>query len=259
MDYSRGYAAAYRLVRVDPDLWGDGAEIRRVTGVSLTTAIDSDAPSVDGGTVDLDSAYPGDGYVRVWMDAEQSGLAERVPLGTYWMVESDGAPQDGGSECELRSVLWPASEAKVPVGTRCRRGQDGAARAAELLRERCACPGALTGTDPVEKDVVSEDGETALEFAWALLSSCQITTDGWGRVTVGPRDATRVVVPSSHVIGAISTSRNSDGARQLDYGRELLGLRAGGVAVVDGREYRVTQQSAECGCGVVVSETAVEL
>lgn len=275
MDYSLGYSASYRLMRVDADTWGDTVEIHRVTSISLTSAIDSQAPSIDSGTIDFDSAYPGDGYVRVWVDAEQSGVLSRVPLGTYFMTESDGAPPDGGSEASLLSVLYPASNETMPTGTTCRIGQDGAARAASLLSDSCVCPVSVTESYYRENDIVSEKDETVLSFSWALLSksdeesssksaiadapTCLITIDGWGRVTVGPKDTSRVVIPSSHIIDSISTSRNNDGNAQLDYHRELIGLRVGGIAVIDGSEYRVTQQSIECGCGVNVSETAVKM
>lgn len=209
-------------------------------------------------TADIGSEYPGDGYVRVWMDAEQGGMAERVPLGTYIMAESNGAPDAGCSEADLRSVLHPASEKTVPTGTTYRQGTDGAAAAARLIAGSCACPVSVTGSDPLRSDVVSEDGESALELAWALLSSCQITTDGMGRVTVGPTDMEPAVIAASHIVGSVSTSV-SDGTRQLDYTRELVGARVGATVSIDGHLYRVTQQSAECGCGVTVDETAVML
>ena len=137
MIYEDGYRSAWRLNGVSKATWSDGASIGHVASANVTSSIDSDAPSIDSADVELSAASPAVGsYVRLWMDARQSGALARVPIVTGRVAPSTSEVMGmlrTKSDISVESVLKPAEDADplVGVGVGVRSGED-----AEKLHRR---------------------------------------------------------------------------------------------------------------------------
>ena len=192
MDWSRTYAAHWRVHAVIPSTWADGELITGVDSVSVTRDATGDAPLVDSGTVTVTNATIPRGYYRVVMIAEQDGEIERVEVATLELVRTGGSVDHGvpTDKVEARSVLYPASTYELSPGQYAPAGSDGAEYAASLLRLNCVAPVVVDGGGfALASGVVPEQGASALDLAWqvARAGGYRITTDGHGTIHVGPR------------------------------------------------------------------------
>ena len=191
MDWSRTYAAHWRVHAVNPDTWADGELIQGIDSVSVTRDATGDAPLVDSGTVSVTNADVPRGYVRVVMIAEQDGEIERVEVATLELVRKSGSVDHGvpTDKVDARSVLYPASTYQLSPGQYAPAGSDGAQYAASLLRLNCVAPVQVDGDGfTLASGVVPEQGASALDLAWqvARAGGYRITTDGHGTIHVGP-------------------------------------------------------------------------
>lgn len=209
MDFSRGYTAAFRAVRLDSS-WAETGSIGALSSVSITRDSSSDAPLLDSADIDLDAPAVGECYVRIYMDAAQDGSTTSFPLGTF-LLESSGSEMGVGSEwssAELWSVLKPADERTLPTGWYAHKGVVAANKAASLLR---ACVDAPVEVDPGSPSLadhyVSDGSKTYLAAAWALLpEGWTIRTDGRGNVRIMETPQRPIAIRESEIIGAVSES-----------------------------------------------------
>lgn len=193
IDYARAYTATWRLFRVNPSTWADGAQSGRLLSASVMRTGDGDAPEIDSGTLTVE----GDptegfepGYYRLAMTAMQSGEADRVDVATL-LCETDGGKVQRKADRKSvigRSVLHPAATAEVPDGTCVPKGADGAQAAAELLRGAVQAPVDVDGSFALADHYCFDFGASVLSCAWKLLraGSFCIQTDGRGMVHIRP-------------------------------------------------------------------------
>lgn len=191
MDWSRTYAAHWRVHRVNPDTWADGAAVAGVDSVSVTRDATGDATLIDSGTVSVTNTELPRGYYRIVMVAEQDGETERVELATLELVRTGGSVDHGvpTDSVTARSVLYPASVCELSPGQYAPAGADGAAYAAALLRLNCVAPVTVDGDGfALASNVVPEQGTTALGLAWQVVRAggWRISTDGHGTIHVAP-------------------------------------------------------------------------
>lgn len=192
MDWSRTYAARWRVHAVNPATWADGSALAGVDSVSVTRDATGDVPLIDSGEVAVTNATVPRGYYRIVMVAEQDGATERVELATLELVRTGGSVDHGVPTEGLtaRSVLYPASTYGLSPGQYAPAGSDGAQYAASLLRLNCVAPVAVDGPGfRLLSNVVPEQGASALDLAWqvARAGGHRITTDGHGTIHVSPR------------------------------------------------------------------------
>lgn len=192
MDWTRSYAAHWRVCAVSRDTWADGEPLPGVDAVTLTRDMTGDAPLVDSGEVTVTNADVPRGYYRVVMVAEQDGSRERVELATLELVRTGGSVDHGvpTERITARSVLYPASVYQLSPGQYAPGGSDGAEYAASLLRLNCVAPVVVDGEGfALAGNVVPEQGASALSLAWqvALAGDYIIRPDGHGTIHVMPR------------------------------------------------------------------------
>lgn len=176
---------------VNPSTWEDAEVLRGIGSVEVTR--DRTAALLEsGGMVTCGSPAllaERETWVRIEMLAEQGAEVERVPLATLLAVP--GESQEGRRRRELdidcRSVLAPASDETVRVGSYYAAGSDAAAYARDLLS--CGpAPVECEGEFRMSEHIVFAAGTSRLEAAWQVCDA-----GGWririacdGRVTVGP-------------------------------------------------------------------------
>lgn len=267
MIYEDGYRSAWRLNDVSKATWSDGASIGHVASANVTSSIDSDAPSIDSADVELSAASPAVGsYVRLWMDARQSGALARVPIVTGRVAPSTSEVMGilrTKSDVSVESVLKPAEDADMDEGWYAPVRADGAAQAATLLRAHIDAPVTIDqGVRPLLKENVIAGTDTVLSVAWALMGDTwEIVTDGMGVVHLRPRGATTATIGAAVLCSSLKEG-TSDDRRTLDYTREWMdGVGVGAYVRVAGEDglWRVVSQRIGCGCGATVDETVKEV
>ena len=195
IDYSGGYAASWRLVRVDERTWLDGGALGGVLGGSATVSRDSSdaVPLLESAdaVVDMEpSAEFAHGWYRLEMLAQQGGVSERMALGTFLFDAGDSEYQRGRRTFTAsgRSVLYPCSERKLLDGSYAPKGGDGAAYAGALIAASTPAPVLVHGSFELGDHVVHAFGDSYLKGAWDVLDAggwC-VRIDGRGTVHVMP-------------------------------------------------------------------------
>ena len=193
MDWSRGYSAEWRVVRVDPSTWADAEAVGAVDSASVERTADGLMES--GSMTAVRGVGEGfePGYHRIVMVAEQDGAKERVEVCTLYCTSAQGEVERGRDVVDVvgRSVLYPASVRRLLAGTYAPKGADCAAYAARLLRECVACPVEVEGAFALADHVVFDLGDSYLDAARAVLDAggyC-MQVDSHGTVHVRPLPA----------------------------------------------------------------------
>lgn len=199
MDWSRSYAAHWRVHHVNPATWADGELVGGIDSVSVARDATGASPLIDSGTVTVTGASVPRGWYRVVMVAEQGGETERVELATFELSRTGGSVDHGvpTDSVAARSVLYPASVYELSPGQYAPAGSDGAEYAARLLRLNCVAPVVVEGSGfRLAGNVVPERGAHALDLAWQVVrAGCYlIMTDGGGTIHVAPKPAEPALV-----------------------------------------------------------------
>lgn len=268
MDYSRGYESGFDLCEVD-SIGANGERIGGVATASATRSVDGDAPVIDSGSVEIDvgDAVPTRGtIVRLHMTASSEAGFARPPVFTG-VVNDVTMKRSRGRDVatiDLKSVLTPASEAKLEAGWYAPTGADGALVARDLLRAALpqSCSVSIDyGKRPIlTENYVAGTDEAVLKAAWGVLGDWQISLTTDGNVIICPIESEPYTITRSMICSDI-TDRMQNGKRTLDYTREWSDeVLIGGTVIVEGYEgtFRVTSQRLTCKCGTTVAETLTE-
>lgn len=197
IDWSRGYSCRWHAYEVRPDTWADGVELTEVESASVERSCDGDAPLIESGDILLTAPVNAgwdERYVRLVMVAEQGGRQERVEVCTLLCSTASGEVNHGIDVLRVtgRSVLWPASVARVSVGSYAPAGADGVAIAARLLQNVLAAPVEAEGSFEISSHVVYSIGETVLSVVWNLLNAggygISISGDGIVHIRLVPTE-----------------------------------------------------------------------
>lgn len=170
MDWHRSYASTWRVYRVNPDTWADGDRVEGIDSITVTKDGTGDAPLMESGSVSATNAEIERGYYRIVMVAQQDGDTARVDVATLELVRNGGSVDYGvpSDKITARSVLYPASVYELSPSQYAPQGSDGAQYAACLLRLNCVAPVVVDGDGfALASHFVPEDGESALDVAWA--------------------------------------------------------------------------------------------
>lgn len=188
IDFSKSYTSEWRVFRVNRATWADAEPIDDVDQVDITRT--ADGSLIESGSMDVTGDLETD-YYRVVMTAIQDGEAQRVDVGTL-LFDINGGEVNYGTTSQSAdgySVLYPASKTMIITGQYAPAGVNGAAYAAELLRETINAPVEVDGSFTLNDNVVHEIGASVLEAVWAVLDAggYVIQIDGRGVVHIIPK------------------------------------------------------------------------
>ena len=170
-----GYTVlSWRVFRVDPITWADSALVAKVSGLTVARDGSDSSPTIERGSFTVDRAVGEsieEGYYRIAMTAEQGGAAERVDVVTLLCASTRDTTDRAMAavEVEGRSVLYPASVARMDVGSYAPMGANGAEWAARMLRGCVNAPVTVTGGFTLDDHVVFDVGTSVLDAVWLVL------------------------------------------------------------------------------------------
>lgn len=188
MDWSKGFSARYRLVKVDPSAWAD-TETLDFTSGNVTRDSSALMQSAD---VELTKSIGGyEAWIRVYLDAEQgSGNREQVPLFTGLACVPTRSLESRREtySVECYSVLKPVNDVILDRGWFAAKGAVVVDIVRDLLKVTPAPISFEEGSPRLDTYVLAEDGETNLSMAQYLLSliSWEIFISGDGRIVLRP-------------------------------------------------------------------------
>lgn len=272
MDWTDGYAATWRVDRIDPATWEPCDTLLGVGSIEVDRDATDEAPLLEAATMRVTSAATEafvPGWHRVTMEATQGFSGESVAVSTVWL-DVDGSAYDKGRREDTllgRSVLHQAADAQIGDGQFAPKGVDGAAWAAERLAECIDAPVVAEGGFALPDHIVFDLGASVLEAVWTVLRAgahC-IQVDGRGEVHVLP-EPTAAALSLDRAGACILQPKVSGKAGERTYTREWadgvypLSVVYGAMPErgLDGL-YRVTSQKLTCDKGITVEETVEAL
>lgn len=191
MDWSKSYAASWRVFRVNRQTWADGERVDNIDSASITRTADGNL--LESGGLEATGAFEPD-YYRIVMTAEQGGEVARVDVATLLFEVTGGESNYGttAQDADGYSVLYPASVTSVITGEYAPAGADGAEYAAEMLRSAINAPVEVEGSFILNDHIVHEPGTWVLDAVWAVLNAGPkggyvMQIDGRGVVHIRPR------------------------------------------------------------------------
>lgn len=188
-----------RYYLVNQDSWRDAEPLDSVTGCKATRDTSSEAR--ESAQLTFDGPLRGEFWVRCYIDCEQDGGSERVPIGT-WLVQTPTRRMDGRvSEVSAvaYSPLHVLREERVPVLWHAPAGGYCADLARQVCEEYGVAPVvASRSAARLAEHYVAPAGATALEVARTLASAAgmDVSVDALGRVTIQPVQEPSALLPS---------------------------------------------------------------
>lgn len=208
MDWSKGYKASYYMARVDPATWRDVERIE-ITGGSIKRSVDGLMQSAD---IDCINFPGGEMWIRVYLDALQSGTAAHEPLftGLATSPERNFNGRMSASSLTGYSVLKPADDVILPRGWYAPAGLPAANIVATLLQVSPAPVAISDNSPPLAGTIIAEDGETRLTMAQKVLSAInwRLRIDGNGTVYIEPQPIIAVSAFDPNYADVIETQIN---------------------------------------------------
>lgn len=189
-DFSKSFSYRLDMYEVDPITWAERTRVGSFTKVSVsrTTGRMVESASME---IDLPKGWEfAEGYYRIVMRVTQGNATERLDLATMYCTATAGTIDHDVNEVKVEglSVLYPARDCVVDLGSYVAKGADGAAYAGRLLSEVIHAPVEVMGSFEMADNYVFDVGARRLDCAWDVLESANwcIQIDGRGRVAIMP-------------------------------------------------------------------------
>lgn len=189
MDWNKGFTAQYYAAFVDPYTWVD-LERFEITAGRIQRNDSGLICSADLTCKDYDQTT--ERWVRIWMDAFQSGTSEHIPLFTGLAIapERDMDGRSVSHPLTCYSVLKSAQDIFLPLGYYVSAGANGAQLVKQLLSAGTPAPITISGNSPtLSQYIIAEDNENNLSMAEKILTAInwRLRVRGDGSVVIcGP-------------------------------------------------------------------------
>ena len=188
-DFTQSFSFELQVYEVDRKTWADRRLIGGFTSASIsrTTGRMLESASM---TADMSLGPEFDeGYYRLVARVRQGGL-ERYDLCTLYCKSVSGSVDRNVDQISVDgvSVLYPAQNLVMEMGSYVPKGADGAAYVGRLLTKTLHAPVTVEGSFELAEDFVFDIGAKVLDCVWDVLESAKwcIQIDGRGHVYIMP-------------------------------------------------------------------------
>lgn len=188
IDWTKSMKQTYEFYTVDPNTWKDDVRIYNIT--SCTINRDESNQTLGSATFECNEPL-GECYIRVYLIADQNGVKEKVPLGTF-LAQTPSTSFDGKVGTYSLDAYTPLIELKEdspPIGYSLLKDQLIMEVASNLCRENMRAPVVFTkSTDTLYSDFVSNTDDTWITFLTDLIYNAKykFSLDELGRVMFEP-------------------------------------------------------------------------
>ncbi len=189
MNWNNGFSARYYATVVDPQSWGDIETFDIVSG-----SIDRTSSGLrESASLSCVNRRPSrEQWVRVYMDAKQSGMSQRIALFTG-LASSPERSIEGSVETnplDCYSVLKASDDVLLKRGWYAPSNAVGADLIKTLLSQTTPAPIVVEeGSPRLTNFVIADDGETHLTMAEKILTAInwRMLINGDGTITICPK------------------------------------------------------------------------
>lgn len=188
MNWNTGFTARYYCTVVDPVTWRDKSTFD-IVGGSINRTYDGLMESADVDCVNRKQTK--EEWVRIYLDARQTGGAQRVALFTG-LATSPDRNIDGNIEnnpLACYSVLKACDDVLLERGWYAPKGAVGSELVRSLLERSTPAPVETDSESaPLTNYIIAEDGESCLSMAQKVLKAInwRIRIDGDGTIHIMP-------------------------------------------------------------------------
>lgn len=222
IDWTKSMTQTFRYYIVDPGTWKDDKEITTVK--SSTIKRDESSETLGSATIDADDLL-GEDYIRVYLIANQNGVEEKVPLGTF-LVQTPSSSFDG----KVRSVSMDAytpllelKEKQPAIGYSVLKGENIMQLAYRLVRENARAPVIEALSDEtLFDDFVAYTDDTWLTFVSDLIANAKysFSLDELGRILFAPEQK----IASLQPVWTYNDDNSSILYSDIDLDHDLYGI-----------------------------------
>lgn len=197
IDWTKSMQQTFEYYTVNPITWKDDKKLDVVR--SCTINRDSEAETLGSATIDVDETL-GESYVRVYLIANQNGVIEKYPLGTF-LIQTPSSSFDGKMRTVSVDAYTPLLELKEnppPIGYSLLKGDNIMNSAYRICRENMRAPVVETvTTDTLSIDFVANTDDTWVTFLTDLIANAKyrFDLDEMGRVLFAPEQDTASMQP----------------------------------------------------------------
>lgn len=205
IEWHQDYSVRWRLMHVNRDTWANASEADFVKSVHIDKDATSTVPMLESASLDVEIPIGSeweDGWYRFEGIFTQGEYTELIPIGTF-LIESANDTIDFNTQTATvdgYSVLKPAADRAMLLGSYVPKGVNGAEYAAGLLRECVLCPVEVHGSYTLDDYLAYGEDTSYLEVVWDLLDAggfC-MSIAGDGTITIKPKpDASSLVLNGS--------------------------------------------------------------
>lgn len=208
MNWESGYTSTFYACYIDPQTWNDTERFEIIEG-SVERTSDSLRQSASLKCTDYDQTT--ERWVRIYMDAVQSGDVSHTPLFTGIATspsrDIDGAVEERELECY--SVLKACEDILLPRGWYVPAGRNAVLAIKSLLEVTPAPVDGDEEASPLMQDaLIAEDDETNLTMIEKILNAInwQMQIRGDGTIALSPVSVDPVAEFSPLVLDIVETS-----------------------------------------------------
>lgn len=222
IDWTKSMTQTFKYYIVDPGTWKDDKEITTVK--SSTIKRDESSETLGSATIDADDLL-GEDYIRVYLIANQNGVEEKVPLGTF-LVQTPSSSFDG----KVRSVSMDAytpllelKEKQPAIGYSVLKGENIMQLAYRLVRENARAPVIEALSDEtLFDDFVAYTDDTWLTFVSDLIANAKysFSLDELGRILFAPEQK----IASLQPVWTYNDDNSSILYSNIDLDHDLYGI-----------------------------------
>ena len=172
MQWNKGFSSKFYGSFIDPVSWRD-IERFEITGGSIKRSDSGTNCSAEIDCTSYDQST--ERWVRIWLDAEQSGSSDHVALFTGLATaperEVEGINRST-NKVTCYSTLKPCQDVLLPLGYYAMAGVSGAKLVKDLLTEITPAPVEMEENSPaLSQYIVAEDNESYLSMVEKILSA----------------------------------------------------------------------------------------
>ena len=209
MNWNNGFKAGYHACLVDPVTWKDGEQFG-ITDGSINRTDSGLKESAD--LTAIEYPYGMDKWIRIYLDAEQNGDSEHIPLFTGLTStpeeEINGAIHSMKIQCY--SVLKPAQDTMLPIGWYAEKGFI-CTEIIDSLLSVCPAPVIIeSGSPRLAEHYIAEQDESNLTMIYKLLDAIgwRMVIEGDGTIHIEPQASEPTIALSAGSYGLIKPKVN---------------------------------------------------
>ena len=188
IDWTESMQRTFEYYVVDPNTWKDKKKVNTV----LATTIERDLDLATLGSASMElTEYINECYIRVYLVANQNGVTEKHPLGTF-LVQTPSSSFNGKVSSVTVDAYTPLIELKEthpPIGFSLLKGDNVMDAVYNLTQEHLRAPVVNSTSDTkLNYDFVSQVEDTWLTFNQDLIAydKKQYALDEMGRILFEP-------------------------------------------------------------------------